>query len=103
MAVTGTPPLRSFEQLVIEPGQTIDFEPFDGLGTTRVAGRDGFDEVAPVGSLRPNRFGLYDMHGNVWEWCDDGYDADFYHANIAKDPVGPSDADLRAIRGGCFT
>lgn len=94
---------RSFEQLTVDPGQQISFEPFDGLGTTRVAGRDGFDELAPVGSLRPNPFGLYDMHGNVWEWCDDGYDPESYKQRIATDPVGPSDAELRAIRGACFT
>jgi len=94
---------RSFEQLIVDPGQQLSFEPFDGLGTTRVAGRDGFDELAPVGSLKPNPFGLYDMHGNVWEWCDDGYDPDFYKQRISKDPVGPSDVDLRAIRGACFT
>ena len=94
---------RSFEQVIVEPGDQMSIKPFDGLGTTRVAGSDGFDELAPVGSLKPNLFGLYDMHGNVWEWCDDGYDPDFYNQSIAKDPIGPSDVDLRAIRGACFT
>lgn|GEM_PF-634746 len=94
---------RSFEQIVVEPGARTSFVPFDGLGTTRVNGLDGFAQLAPVGSLKPNPFGLYDMHGNVWEWCDDGYDEDFYKQRIAIDPVGPVDAELRAIRGACFT
>ncbi|HEX7379606.1 MAG TPA: formylglycine-generating enzyme family protein, partial [Pirellulales bacterium] len=63
---------------------------------------DGFDGLAPVASFRPNPFGLYDMHGNVWEWCGDGYDAHAYEKQSRIDPVGPADASEYAIRGGCF-
>ena len=63
---------------------------------------DGFDGIlAPVGRFQPNQFGLFDMHGNVWEWCQDGFDLNY--ANRAKvDPVGTRFTDKYAIRGGCY-
>jgi formylglycine-generating enzyme required for sulfatase activity len=55
---------------------------------------------APVGSYRPNAFGLYDMHGNVWEWCWDGYDEAYYKHSPKSDPVGPPKGSDRVPRGG---
>lgn len=65
---------------------------------------DGFIFTAPVGKFRPNAFGLYDMHGNVWEWCHDWYDSDYYKGEEAKvDPQGPlKGATLRVLRGGSW-
>jgi formylglycine-generating enzyme required for sulfatase activity len=54
----------------------------------------------PVGQKRPNTFGLYDMHGNVWEWCWDGFGKDFYRQSPVVDPAGPLQASSRVIRGG---
>ncbi|MHC4579242.1 MAG: formylglycine-generating enzyme family protein [Planctomycetota bacterium] len=61
---------------------------------------DGHAYTAPVGSLRPNPFGLHDMHGNVWEWCRDWHDNEYYRASPVEDPNGPETGRFRAIRGG---
>jgi formylglycine-generating enzyme required for sulfatase activity len=57
----------------------------------------------PVGHKSPNAWGLYDMHGNVWEWCWDGYEADYYKKpSSAADPLGPSQATSQVFRGGSW-
>jgi serine/threonine protein kinase len=55
----------------------------------------------PVGSYSPNAFGMWDMHGNVYEWCVDGKRT--YASGTAIDPRGPDDGPLRAVRGGCYS
>jgi formylglycine-generating enzyme required for sulfatase activity len=58
---------------------------------------------ARVGCYRANALGLHDMHGNVWEWCLDGHDANFYEKRAGSDPVSPwLGSAARVYRGGTF-
>lgn len=56
--------------------------------------------TAPVGSYRPNAFGLYDMHGNLWQLCADCYDENYYQNSPTDDPQGPAAGSGRVHRGG---
>jgi len=55
-----------------------------------------------VGQKEPNPWGLYDMYGNVWEWCHDFYREDYYLNSPDKNPRGPEAGDTRVVRGGCW-
>ena len=59
--------------------------------------------TSPVGDFNPNGFGLYDMCGNVWEFCWDFYDEDYYSKSPMTNPVGPTTGVCRVRRGGSWS
>jgi formylglycine-generating enzyme required for sulfatase activity len=56
----------------------------------------------PVAQLKPNAWGLFDLHGNVAEWCNDIYDKAYYKTSGAKNPTGPVDGNKYVLRGGAW-
>ena len=65
-------------------------------------GRDGHPFTTPVGRFAPNAFGLYDMHGNAWEWTADFHDDNYYARSPVNDPQGPATGSVRVRRGGSW-
>jgi formylglycine-generating enzyme required for sulfatase activity len=96
------------------PGGRYMANTWQGVFPVRDTGEDGFVGTSPVGSFPANGYGLYDMAGNVWQWCSDWYRVDTNieaaSKNVCRDPSGPTESydpadpysPKRVVKGGSF-
>jgi len=80
-------------------GETISHDDANYRGT---GGKDIWGETAPVKSFDPNEYELYNMAGNVYEWCSDWWDDDYYSKSPKNNPTGPSSGSWHVVRGGSY-
>jgi sulfatase modifying factor 1 len=71
-------------------------------GVLRRRANENRNRLRDVAQKKPNKFGLYDMLGNAWEWVADFYDEKYYSRSPAGDPTGPETGELRVLRGGAY-
>ena len=76
---------------------------FDGASPYGGAARGpSLKRTCKVGSYEPNPLGIYDMHGNVWEWCHDWFDESYFLNSPVQDPQGPAEGTVKTYRGGSW-
>ncbi|MBL9201469.1 MAG: formylglycine-generating enzyme family protein [Opitutaceae bacterium] len=86
----------------LEPEGRHRMNVWQGVFPTRNTEADGHYGTAPAQSYRCNAYGLYQMTGNVWEWCWDWFDPAYYRSSPRAHPTGPAHGDHRVMRGGSY-
>lgn len=86
----------------LEPGGKHKCNVWQGTFPTENTLGDGFLGTAPAKYYEPNGYGLYNVSGNVWEWCMDWFSPDFHQNELRENPTGPAQGEAKIIRGGSY-
>jgi formylglycine-generating enzyme required for sulfatase activity len=86
----------------LNPGGKHRMNVWQGKFPDRNTAADGHRGTAPVDAFAPNGYGLYNVTGNVWEWCQDWFDPGAYAVSPRENPTGPPTGSARVMRGGSY-